>query len=98
MTQKRQITLGNVETEHPTVGVPWVCNALTVPGGPLIHFRASESSASDGLSSTRIRRIMCEAPDERLYELLKDHVLSPDLLVQWLRKYRERRAEDGHQL
>jgi hypothetical protein len=73
------------------VGVLWVCKALTVPGEPYIQFRASQSSASNGISSTRIRRIMSEAPNEELYERLKDQVLSAKLLVDWLQGYRKQK-------
>jgi hypothetical protein len=71
------------------VGLLRVCKALTVPGQPYIQFRASQSSASNGISSTHIRRIMSEDPNEKLYELLKDHVLSAELLVEWLQRSRE---------
>ncbi|KAE9369150.1 hypothetical protein N431DRAFT_510652 [Stipitochalara longipes BDJ] len=73
--------------------VEWVCRALTVPGQPRIRFRASESSASNGVSSTKIRKIMCEAADEELYGELKDHVLGCDLLVEWLLEYWGKRNE-----
>jgi hypothetical protein len=93
---ERQESSDDLEEEHErSVGVVWVCKALTVPGKPYIQFRASKSSASSGISSTRIRRIMCEAPDEELYERLNDQVLSAKLLVDWLQRYRERkRGED----
>ena len=70
------------------VGVEWLCNALTLPNEPRIRFRASERSASNGVSSTAIRKIMCEAPDEMLYEELAPHVLGVDMLVEWLKRYR----------
>jgi hypothetical protein len=70
------------------VGVEWLCNALTLPNKPIIRFRASEKSASNGVSSTAIRKIMCEAPDEMLYEELAPHVLGVDMLVEWLKRYR----------
>jgi hypothetical protein len=73
-----------VAEQERSVEVLWVCKALTVPGEPNIQFRASQTSASNGISSTRIRRIMCEALDEELYERLKDQVLSAELLVEWL--------------
>ena len=75
------------------VGVEWVCITLTVPGNPKIRFRASDSSASNGVSSTKIRKIMCEAFDENLYEELKDHVLGCDLLVEWLLEQRKQRKD-----
>jgi hypothetical protein len=75
------------------VGVEWICTALTVPGNPKVRFRASESSASNGVSSTKIRKIMCEAADEELYDQLKDHVLSCDLLVEWLLEQRKQRKD-----
>jgi hypothetical protein len=78
--------------QERSVVVLWVCEALTVPGKPYIQFRASQSSASNGISSTRIRRIMSEAPDEELYERLKDQVLSAKLLVDWLQRYREQKG------
>jgi hypothetical protein len=64
----------------------------------LIRFRASERSASNGVSSTDIRRIMCEVPDERLYEDLKEHVLGCGLLVEWLEKYRGKKGEGEQQV
>ncbi|KAN0101492.1 hypothetical protein V8E51_012002 [Hyaloscypha variabilis] len=76
------------------VGVEWICTALTVPGNPKIRFRASESSASNGVSSTKIRKIMCEAADEELYDELKDHVIGCDMLVEWLLEQRGRRREN----
>ncbi|KAH8761712.1 hypothetical protein BGZ57DRAFT_1007784 [Hyaloscypha finlandica] len=85
---------GGGETE---LGIPWVCRALTVPGEPLIRFRASQRSASNGVSSTDVRRIMCGVPDERLYEHLKEHVLGCGLLVDCLEKYRGKKGEGGQQ-
>lgn len=41
---------------------------------------------------------MCEVPDERLYEDLKEHVLGCELLVEWLGKYRGKEGEDGQQV
>ncbi|KAF7916798.1 uncharacterized protein EAE98_010520 [Botrytis deweyae] len=65
-------------------GVLWTCQALTVPGKPIIKFRASQHSASNGVSSTKIRQIMTEALDEKLMEGLKDKVISAEFLVEWL--------------
>ncbi|KAF7954080.1 hypothetical protein EAE96_005213 [Botrytis aclada] len=62
----------------------WTCQALTVPGKPIIQFRASQHSVSNGVSSTKIRQIMTEALDEKLMEGLKDKVISAELLVEWL--------------
>jgi hypothetical protein len=70
------------------VGVEWLCNVLTLPNELIIRFRASERSASNGVSSTAIRKIMCEAHDEMLYEELTPHVLGVDMLVEWLKRYR----------
>jgi hypothetical protein len=83
--------------QERSFGVLWICKALTIPGQPYIQFRASQGSASNGISSTRIRRIMCEASDEELYERLKDQVLSAELLVEWLQRYREQKRgeEEG---
>ena len=75
------------------LGIEWVCTALTVPGQPRIKFRASESSASNGVSSTKIRKIMCDASDEERYAKLKDHVLGCELLVRWLLEHRGRERE-----
>ena len=72
------------------LGVEWACTALTVPGQPRITLRASASSASNGVSSTKIRKIMCEAADEELCSELKGHVLGCDLLVEWLLEHRGR--------
>ncbi|ESZ90185.1 hypothetical protein SBOR_9438 [Sclerotinia borealis F-4128] len=74
-------------------GVLWICEASTVPGKPIIQFRASQSSASNGVSSTNIRRIMTEAPDEELMEELKDKVISVELLVEWLQHQRNQKQE-----
>jgi hypothetical protein len=41
---------------------------------------------------------MCEVPDERLYEDLKEHVLGCGLLVQWLEKYRGKKGESEQQV
>jgi hypothetical protein len=83
-----------VAEQERSVGVVlWLCKALTVPGEPYIQFRASQNSASNGISSTRIRRIMSEAPDEDLHERLKDQVLSVELLVEWLQKSREQEIQ-----
>jgi hypothetical protein len=60
-------------------------------GQTYIQFRASQSSASNGISSTSIRRIMCEVPNEELYERPKDQVLSAELLVEWLQRYLEQK-------
>ncbi|CZR61520.1 uncharacterized protein PAC_11417 [Phialocephala subalpina] len=81
---------GKLKVEHEqSVGALWLCRALTVPGEPVIQFRASKRSASNGISSTKIRRIMSEAPDEELYGQLKDKVLSVELLLEWLKIYRK---------
>lgn len=88
--------LGVVEEVKHTLGVLWSCRALTVPREPLIRFRASESSACNGVSSTRIRRIMCEARAEDLYGELEEHVLSCEFLVQWLQDYRESKATEAN--
>jgi hypothetical protein len=74
--------------QEQNVGVLWLCKALTVPREPHIQFRASQSSASNGISSTNIRRIMSETPVEDLYDRLKDQVLSVELLVEWLQRSR----------
>lgn len=65
-------------------GILWTCQALTIPGKPIIQFRASQHSASNGVSSTKIRQIMTEALDEKLMEGLKDKVISAESLVEWL--------------
>ncbi|TGO46193.1 hypothetical protein BCON_0339g00110 [Botryotinia convoluta] len=65
-------------------GVLWTCQTLTVPGKPIIQFRASQCSTSNGVSSTKIRQIMTEALDEKLMEGLKDKVISAEFLVEWL--------------
>lgn len=85
--------LGTVEGER---GVRWACKAVTVLGEPRICFLASERSASNGVSSTKIRKMMLETSEGKLYEELKDHVLCPDLLVEWLleNRGREVRVED----
>ncbi|PMD19239.1 hypothetical protein NA56DRAFT_545391, partial [Hyaloscypha hepaticicola] len=66
------------------VGVEWVCRALSVEGEPIIRFQANGESMSDGVSSTAIRKIMCEAPNEILHEELAPHVLGVDMVVEWL--------------
>ena len=80
------------------IGRLWSCRALTVPGKPVIHFRASDTSASNGISSTKIRKIMCEVEDSRLLEELSDKVVCPEMLVEWLvgerKAKRERLGED----
>ena len=75
--KERQLIVGVLESG---VEVEWVCKALTVPGEPLIRFLASESSASNGISSTKTRRIMCEAANEKLYEELKGYVFAASCL------------------
>ncbi|KUJ08767.1 uncharacterized protein LY89DRAFT_764099 [Mollisia scopiformis] len=70
--------------EEQRLGELWFCKALTVPGEPYIQFRASHSSASNGISSTRIRKIMVHASVEEIYELLKDEVLSIEVMIEWL--------------
>ncbi|KAF5876862.1 uncharacterized protein Bfra_001217 [Botrytis fragariae] len=65
-------------------GVLWTCQALTVPEKPIIQFRASQHSASNGVSSTKIRQIMTEALDEKLMDGLKDKAISAEFLVNWL--------------
>ncbi|KAH6666355.1 hypothetical protein B0J14DRAFT_629900 [Halenospora varia] len=93
---ERRLPRDNLEEEQErSVGMLWLCKALTIPGWPSIQFRATQSSASTGISSTRIRKIMWEAPDEELYDGLKDQVVSAELLVEWLQASRERkRVED----
>lgn len=66
---------------------------MTVPGKPVIRFRASESIASNEISSTKIRRVMNEAKDEELLDELREMVLSPELLAEWLKKEREGEKE-----
>ncbi|PVH84023.1 hypothetical protein DL98DRAFT_367367, partial [Cadophora sp. DSE1049] len=66
------------------IGQLWSCLALTVPGEPVIRFRASDRSASNGISSTKIRKIMCEVEDAELLGELKHMVISPEVLVEWL--------------
>ncbi|KAF8861279.1 hypothetical protein BDZ45DRAFT_775359 [Acephala macrosclerotiorum] len=78
-----------VREAERSIGKLWVCKGLTVPGEPWIQFRASERSASDGISSTRIRRSMTETPDGGLQEQLKGKVLSIELLMGWLKRYRQ---------
>jgi hypothetical protein len=41
---------------------------------------------------------MCEVPDERLYEDLRQHVLGCELLAEWLGRYRGGRGEDEQQV
>lgn len=65
----------------PPTGTLYTCRALTVTRQPLIRFRASTSSASNGVSSTKIRRIMSEVPDGELLESFRDLVVSPEVLV-----------------
>lgn len=67
---------------NAAVGKLWICKALTVPGEPIIKFRASESSASNGISSTKIRRIMSEVHNEELLDELKDQVLCARFMVE----------------
>lgn len=81
------------EAEKQT-GLRWACKALKVPGQPRICFLASEKSASNGVSSTKIRELMALTPDCDLHAKLKDQVLCPDLLVQFLEKYRGKRMWD----
>lgn len=69
--------------QEKSLGVLWLCRALSVTGEPMIQFRASMSSTSITTSSTRIRKIMAEARDEDLYEGLKDQVLGVGLLVDY---------------
>ncbi|KAK0113423.1 hypothetical protein ONS95_013680 [Cadophora gregata] len=67
------------------IGQLWSCKALTVPGEPVIWFRGSERSASNGISSTGIRRIMCEVWDrDVLLEELSGLVVCPEILVEWV--------------
>ncbi|KAF7920554.1 uncharacterized protein EAE97_011447 [Botrytis byssoidea] len=80
-TEKGDEEGGTIDDE---VGVLWTCQALTVPGNPIIQFRASQHSASNGVSSTKIRQIMTETVDEKLMEGLKDKVISAEFLVDWL--------------
>lgn len=89
---------GDVEVEAEAereVGVEWVCRALSVEGEPIIRFRASGESMSDGVSSTAIRKIMCEAPNETLHEELAPHVLGVDMVVEWLKNHRLEKGEGG---
>ncbi|KAG9232586.1 hypothetical protein BJ875DRAFT_514216 [Amylocarpus encephaloides] len=89
---EREVQAGDLEIvteQERSLGVLWVCKALTVPGQPVIRFRASESSASNGISSTKIRQIMSESPDEELYEMLRDKVFSVELLVEWMLEHRK---------
>lgn len=76
-------------------GVLWSCQALTVTRKPNIYFRASQSSASNGVSSTKIRQIMTEAPDGELMRELKDKVISVEFLVKWLQLQRSLEREDN---
>ncbi|TEY75051.1 hypothetical protein BOTCAL_0066g00280 [Botryotinia calthae] len=77
-------------------GTLWTCQALTVLGKPIIQFRASQNSASNGVSSTKIRQIMTEALDQELMERLKDKVISVEFLVEWLilQRNKERESSD----
>ncbi|KAH9224293.1 hypothetical protein DL95DRAFT_485253 [Leptodontidium sp. 2 PMI_412] len=85
---------GPIDTDtEAKIGKLWSCRALTVPGKPVIRFRASESIASNGISSTIIRRVMNEAKDEELLDELREMVLSPELLAEWLKKEREGEKE-----
>ncbi|KAH7379897.1 hypothetical protein BKA64DRAFT_765472 [Cadophora sp. MPI-SDFR-AT-0126] len=77
------------------IGQLWSCRALTVPGEPVIRFRASDGSKSDGISSTGVRRIMCEVEDGELLGRLRGLVLCPEALVEWLVKERERKGAEG---
>lgn len=88
---------GTVGDKSQMLGVLWTCKALTVPGEPLIRFYASQSSGSNDVSSTRIRRIMCDTSDEDLYWELKEHVLGCELLVEWLQALRERNTKGANQ-
>ncbi|KAF7880275.1 uncharacterized protein EAF01_012036 [Botrytis porri] len=74
-------------------GFLWTCQALTIPGKPMIQFRASQHSASNGVSSTKIRQIMTEALDVKLMEGLKDKVISAEFLVEWLILQRKQAGE-----
>ncbi|KAF7898089.1 hypothetical protein EAF00_004535 [Botryotinia globosa] len=80
-TEKDEEEEGNIDDE---VGVLWTCHAMTIPAKPTIQFRASQHSASNGVSSTKIRQIMTEALDDKLMEGLKDKVISAKFLVEWL--------------
>ncbi|KAJ8067559.1 hypothetical protein OCU04_004899 [Sclerotinia nivalis] len=82
------------EQLNGSAGVLWTSQAWTVPGKPIIQFRASQSSASNGVSSTKIRQIMTEAQDEELMEELKDKVISVEVLVEWLLLQRNREREN----
>lgn len=81
------------EASKTNVGVLWVCQALTVSGKPTIQFRASQHSASNGVSSTNVRQVMAEAPDDELLEGLKDKVISVEVLVRWLKLQRNQKRE-----
>lgn len=82
---KSERSLTGAEDE---AGKLWVCKALTVPGEPVIRFRACSGSASTGISSTTIRRAMVETDEEDLCQCLGDQVLSSGMLIEWLKKYR----------
>ena len=87
----------NLKREE-TIGRLWSCKALTVPGMPVIHFRASGRSASNGISSTKIRKIMCEVEDSLLLEELNNKVVCPEMLAEWLvgeRKAKRERLSEG---
>ena len=77
------------EENEKGIGRLWMCNALTVERQPVINFRASRSSASNGVSSTKIRRVMTESPVGDVEEGLKDMVLSVFLLVELLKENRK---------
>ncbi|KAK6608071.1 hypothetical protein H4I96_04306 [Botrytis cinerea] len=83
----------NIDNE---AGFLWTCQALIVPGKPIIQFRASQNSASNGVSSTKIRQIMTEALDQELMEGLKDKVISVELLVEWLIIQRNKNRESSN--
>jgi hypothetical protein len=99
-TWERGRGTGDMEVEvEREVGVEWVCRALSVEGEPRIRFRASGESMSDGVSSTGIRRVMCEGSEEMLHEELAPHVLGVDMLVEWLKRHRgEIREREGSQI
>ncbi|KAI9647887.1 hypothetical protein NHQ30_004275 [Ciborinia camelliae] len=81
------------ERLNKDAGVLWECRAFKASGSQIIKFRASQSSASNGVSSTKIRQIMTEAPDEELMEGLKDKVISVESLVEWLQLQRKQKRE-----
>ncbi|CAG8949195.1 hypothetical protein HYFRA_00004818 [Hymenoscyphus fraxineus] len=70
-----------------SIGDLWLCKALTVRGTPTTRFYATQRSASNGVNSTRIRKIISEAGEGELQELLRDQVISFEILAEWLKKH-----------